>query len=124
MSMQHAWRRPSSEAFHLPQAHYALGAGTGELGTIGPPVQVVEAGIPARASQEAFVGRKSQSPHPAAMPYEALDAGRWAVRPDLPQPDRTRIVAGGEQLPIRTPGQRGDWAGMGHLLEEGAQLRI
>src|SRR3989442_15645847 len=58
------------------------------------------------------------------MPYEALDTGRWAVRPDLPQPDRARVVASGEQVPIRTPGQRGDRAGMRHLLEECAQLRI
>src|SRR5207244_4955325 len=84
----------------------------------------LDAAIPARASQEAFVGRKGQSPHPTAMPYEALDAGRWAARPDLPQPDRARIVASGEQVPISTPGQRGDRAGMRHLLAEGAQLRV
>src|SRR6266849_7450008 len=84
----------------------------------------LNAAIPARASQEAFVGRKGQSPHPTAMPYEAHDARRWVDRPDLPQPDRARIVASGEQVPIRTPGQRGDRAGMRHLLEEGAQLRV
>src|SRR5207247_1269778 len=84
----------------------------------------LDAAIPARAGQEAFVGRKGQSPHPTAMPYEALDTGRWAVRPDLPQPDRASIVASGEQVPIRTPGQRGDRAGMRHHLEVCAQLRI
>src|SRR6266576_6999417 len=84
----------------------------------------LDAAIPARASQEALVERKGQSPHPTAMPYEALDAGRWAARPDLPQPDRARIVASGEQVPISTPGQRGDRAGMRQRLEEGAQLRI
>src|SRR5438876_7698776 len=58
------------------------------------------------------------------MPYEALDAGRWAARPDLPQPDRASLVVTGEQVSIRTPGQRGDRAGMRHLLDGGAQLRI
>jgi hypothetical protein len=32
MSTQHAWRRPSCAAFHLPEAHHAIGAGTGEPG--------------------------------------------------------------------------------------------
>src|SRR5256714_7488407 len=78
----------------------------------------LDAAIPARASQEAFVGRKGQSPHPAAMPDEALDAGcRVAplLLPDLPQPQRARAGAGCEQAPIRitcppdrVPGQRGD----------------
>src|SRR4030095_13999736 len=56
--------------------------------------------------------------------YEAHDALCWADWPDLPQPDRARIVASGEQVPIRTPGQCGDRAGMRHLLEMCAQLRI
>src|SRR5258708_33417883 len=88
MSTQQASRHPSSEAFHLPEAHYALGAGTGELGAIGAPVQVVEAGIvalqdahalpplylpqPQRAirtatEQASAVGRENQALHPGAM---------------------------------------------------------
>src|SRR5205823_14168292 len=88
MSTQHASWRPSSEAFHLPDAHETIGAGTGEVGAIGTPVQVVEAGIvaledahalpplhfpqPQRAiltptEQAAAVGREGQAVHRGAM---------------------------------------------------------
>src|SRR5256885_11757010 len=91
---QHAARRPSSEAFHLPEAHRAIRAGTGEPGAIGTPVQVVETGIVAlqdahalpslhlpqpqgaivtAAEQAAAVGREGQAVVPVAM-----------ARPDLP----------------------------------------
>src|SRR5260370_41229609 len=106
MSTQPAARRPSSSAFHLPEAHRALGAGTGEPGAIRTPVQVVETGIvalqdahalpslylpqPQRAiltatEQAAAVGREGQAVHRGAIalqhhPSEALLG--------LPQPDR------------------------------------
>src|SRR5207247_10783415 len=122
MSTQHASRHPSSEAFHLPEAHYALGAGTGELGAIGTPVQVVEAGIvaledahalpplylpqPQRAiltatEQAAAVGREGQAVHRGAM---ALQHHPSAAKLRIPQPDRVVPAATGQRASIWAPG--------------------
>src|SRR6266566_8470017 len=104
MSTQHASWRPSSEAFHLPDAHETIGAGTGEVGAIGTPVQVVEAGIvaledahalppldlpqpqraiPAATEQAAAVGREGQAVHRGAM---ALQHHPSAAKLRIPQP--------------------------------------
>lgn len=58
------------------------------------------------------------------MPLQCLHAAIRPARLPPPDPNRAREVATGESAPIRTPGQREDRAGMGHLLHEGAQLRV
>src|SRR2546421_7986386 len=58
------------------------------------------------------------------MLRERLHAASRPGRLPLPEPNRAREVATGEQAPIRAPGQREDRAGMRHLLKEGAQLRV
>src|SRR2546423_9309960 len=87
-------------------------------------VPQLQGAIPACAAESAAVGGKGQSPHPVAMLRERLHAASRPGRLPLPEPNRAREVATGEQAPIRAPGQREDRAGMRHLLKEGAQLRV
>src|SRR6266702_4166094 len=119
---------PSSAAlFAIPQPDHVVKAATGEQAAIPAPGHAIhllrmphkrlqtasacefpqlEGAIPARAGHSAAVGGKGQSPHPVAMPREYLHAASRPGLLPLPQPNRAREVATGEQASIRTPGQR------------------
>ncbi len=141
MSLQHG---PQGAELPIPQPDGVVKAATGQRASIRTPghalhplrmprerletaptldLPQLDGAIPARAGEDAAVGGKGQAAHPDAMPGKASARRRLSRWVDLPQPDRAREVATGEQVPIRAPGQRDDGTGMRQFLQDGAQLR-
>ncbi len=75
--------------------------------------------IPASTCQSASVGCKGQPHYPVGVLPEGLYTGGWLCLLDLPQPNTTIKATSGEQVSIRTPGDRID---ISRLLQ-GLQVR-